>query len=134
MKKAKLRDRFLATLFDYTVIGCFSLVFIYQYGEINSEGGYMVDGIKSFIPLIFWFVYLIVIEFAFNASVGHLILGLRVVKIDGSKIKFIDSLKRHLVDFIDFFFFAVPAILLIKNTSLNQRLGDIWAKTIVIEK
>jgi uncharacterized RDD family membrane protein YckC len=30
------------------------------------------------------------------------------------------------------FFFGLIAILTIKNTEKNQRLGDLWAKTVVV--
>jgi len=130
--RAKLGNRFLASLIDYIIIGCFFMVFVYKYGEPNEDGGYSIHGLITFVPLGFWFIYLIVIESLLNASIGHFLLGLKVVKTDNSRIDFVDSIKRHMADFIDFFFFGIVAMILIKNTNLNQRLGDIWAKTIVI--
>ena len=132
-EKAKLRARFFASLIDYIVIMCFFIIFVYKYGEPKIDGGYEVHGVKSLIPIGFWFIYLIVIESIFSFTVGHFIMGLKVVKDDYDRIDFIDSLKRHLIDPIDFNFFGIVAMILIKNTALNQRLGDIWAKTIVIK-
>jgi len=131
-ERGKLGNRILASLIDYIAIGCFFWLFVHMYGEPNATGGYTVNGIKALVPIGFWFIYLIVIESLFNATMGHFILGLKVVKTDGERIDFIASLKRHLADPFDFFFFGVVGIILIKNTVLNQRLGDIWAKTIVI--
>jgi hypothetical protein len=60
-------------------------------------------------------------------------LGLQVVTKNGNSISFGQALKRHLVDMIDFFFFGIPAFITIKNTPDHQRLGDLLAKTIVID-
>ncbi len=53
----------------------------------------------------------------------------------GSNLKptFGQSFKRHLLDPIDMFFFGLIGILTIKNSVKNQRLGDMWAKTIVMK-
>ncbi len=131
-KKVKLSSRFFASLIDYLVIISFYVFFLLKYGEQNTDGEYTVHGLKSLIPFLFWFIYIVGIESAFNATVGHFILGLKVIKPDNSRISFSDSLKRHLLDIIDFSFFGIPAIVTIKNTPLNQRIGDLWAKTIVV--
>jgi hypothetical protein len=60
-------------------------------------------------------------------------LGLQVVTKNGNRISFGQAFKRHVVDMIDFFFFGIPAFITIKNTSDHQRLGDLLAKTIVID-
>lgn len=48
------------------------------------------------------------------------------------KPTFEQSFKRHLLDPINMFFFGLNGILTIKNSEKNQRLGDMWAKTIVM--
>jgi uncharacterized RDD family membrane protein YckC len=133
LDRASLGSRFFATLLDYLVIGCFFWVYVYSYGEPNDNGGYTVHGLKALIPVVFWFIYLIGVESLLSATLGHFFLGLKVVKRDNRRIEFNDSLKRHIVDPFDFFFFGVPAMICIKNTDLNQRLGDLWAKTIVVK-
>jgi uncharacterized RDD family membrane protein YckC len=75
---------------------------------------------------------LIVIEGIFGATVGHFVMGLKVVKADNSGIDFVDSIKRHLLDPIDIFPFGIPAMISIKDSALNQRLRDLWAKTIEV--
>ena len=131
-QRSSLGNRLFATLIDYLVIGCFFIIYVYKFGEPNNEGGYTVHGLKALVPIGFWFVYLIVIEGIFSATVGHFFMGLKVVKTDNSGIDFVDSIKRHLIDIIDFMPFGIPAMISIKNSTLNQRLGDMWAKTIVI--
>ena len=130
--KAKLGSRILASLIDYTIIIIFYIIYVYKFGEQNDEGGYTVTGLSALIPFVFWFVFLIVVESLFSATLGHLIMGLKVTNIDNTRIGFIESLQRHIVDIIDFIPFGIPAIICINNTPNNQRIGDLWAKTIVI--
>jgi uncharacterized RDD family membrane protein YckC len=132
IQRSSLGNRFCASLIDYLIIGCVFMIYVYKVGEPNDEGGYTVQGLKALVPLGFWVVYLIVIEGIFGATVGHFVMGLKVVKTDNSRIDFVDSIKRHLLDPIDIFPFGIPAMISIKNSALNQRLGDLWAKTIVI--
>src|ERR1035437_317370 len=108
-EKGSLGNRFFATLVDYMVIGCFFMVYVYSYGEPNDTGGYTVHGLKTLTPIGFWFVYLIGVESLLSATLGHFFLGLKVVKIDNRRIGFNESLKRHMIDLIDFIFFGVPA-------------------------
>lgn len=42
------------------------------------------------------------------------------------------SIRRHLLDVVDMFPLGLIAIITIKNSDRNQRLGDILAETIVI--
>lgn len=131
-QNAKLRMRIFATLIDYIVFGCLFFFFITKYGEPNTHGGHTVTGLKAFIPLLFWLIYFVLIESSISATAGHFILGLKVTKVDNNRIRIVDSLKRHFLDPIDFFFFGIPAIITIRNTPLNQRIGDLFAKTIVV--
>ncbi|WP_394335734.1 RDD family protein [Flavobacterium cyanobacteriorum] len=50
-----------------------------------------------------------------------------------NKPTFFQSLKRHVLDPVDMFPFGLIAIITIKNTDKHQRLGDLWAKTIVVK-
>lgn len=51
-----------------------------------------------------------------------------------SVLTFGQSLKRDLLDMIDLWGLGgIYSIILIKNTEYNQRLGDLWAKIVVID-
>jgi uncharacterized RDD family membrane protein YckC len=75
----------------------------------------------------------VVIEYSVGNTLGHFVVGLRVTNFQGEQTNFSQNLKRHLLDFFDIFMWGIPAIIAIKNTDKNQRLGDLWAKTIVIK-
>lgn len=126
--------RFLAGLIDYSIILVSSYYYIYIFGSINNEGGYSVTGIKTFPIMVFWFVYLCVIETTLSSTLGNFIIQLKPVDLQtGSRITLKQSFLRHIVDALDMFFFGLVAIIIIKNSDESQRLGDLLAKTKVIE-
>lgn len=129
-------DRIAAGMLDYIIIWSFTFYYIYAVGEPNLEGGYTVNGLPAFVPIIFWGIITVGIEQFIGATLGNLLVGLKPISIIGNekKLTFGQSLKRHLLDPIDMFFFGFVGIVTIKNTKRNQRVGDIWANTIVIKK
>jgi len=137
-------NRILAGIVDYLIICAFFFVYVYSFGEPNEDGGYSVNGLPALIPILFWGIMTVGIEQFFGATLGNLLVGLKPVSIRKSsdnstfsgtdeKLTFGQSLKRHLLDPIDMFFFGLIGIVTIKNTDRNQRLGDIWGNTIVIK-
>lgn len=133
--KNNLGKLFLAGLIDYTIIGTFFYVYVYTVGSPNDEGGYSVTGILGLVPTVFWFSFTILLEIFYGATLGNSIVGLRPKSLtrNSGQLTFSQSLKRHLLDPLDMFPFGLIGIITIKNTDKHQRLGDIWAKTIVTE-
>lgn len=131
MQPTHIGRRAFATCLDYAVCFILSYLYIWYAGE-PTDTGHSVQGIAALVPVLYWFVYFVVGEALLSATPGHVALGLKVVRLDGRRIDFIDSLKRHLLDPVDFFFYGIPAIITIKNTAHAQRIGDIWAHTRVV--
>ena len=127
--------RILAGFIDYLFIGIFYFAYLYAFGEPNNDGGYTIYGVMTLPPLIFWGIFTIGFEQWFGASLGNQIVGLRPFSINGinRELTFGQSLKRHLLDLVDMFFFGLIGIILIQKTERNQRIGDIWAETIVLK-
>jgi uncharacterized RDD family membrane protein YckC len=128
--------RILAGLIDYSIVSVFFYFFIYTFGEPDEVGELSVNGLPALIPIIFWLFITVGIEQSFGATLGNLLVKLQPVSIRKfqKEVTFSQSLKRHLLDPIDMFFFGIVGILLIKKTEQNQRLGDLWANTVVIKK
>jgi len=137
-------NRLTAGFIDYIIIYGFAFAYLYAFGEPNAEGEYTVNGLPALVPVLFWGIMTIGFEQWTGATIGNTLTGLKPISIRESidikyaveenvKISFGQSLKRHLLDPIDMFFFGLIAIVTIKNTDKNQRLGDIWANTIVVE-
>ena len=133
--KPNLGKRFVAGLIDYGLIMLYFFLMIYLYGEPNDESGYSVNGWPGFSILLVWFILTIGLEQMTGSTLGNKSQGLKVVpKTDPRKpLSFGQSLKRHLLDMIDLWPFGLIGILTIKNTEYNQRLGDLWGKSVVID-
>jgi uncharacterized RDD family membrane protein YckC len=129
----KLLRRTLGTVIDYGLYLAFFIWLVVTYGKPNDEGGYTLsDEPESWWIFIGWLIYFPIIESIRGQTLGKMILGLRVVTKSGNQISFGQAFKRHLLDMFDFMFFGVVAFITITNTPDHQRLGDLWAKTIVI--
>lgn len=125
--------RALATIIDYGIYMMFWSWYIFQFGSPNNEGGYNINGLPGFILFLTWFVYFPLSESFKGQTIGHKIVQLKVVTANGKPISFGQSLKRRILDIIDLFLtFGIIAFITVKNSERNQRVGDIWANTIVV--
>lgn len=124
-----------ATIIDYTLIFLLTVIYIFVFGEPNEEGGKTVSGLPALAPFIFWFLYFIVIETIYSGTVGHQLVGLKVVSLDATKAKFSQILKRRIADIIEISWcFGFIAFLIARGNDKSQRIGDFLGKTIVIGK
>ena len=105
------------------------------YFGIETENGYKLEGFSFFAVILIWLSYMVGLELTYGGTLGNLMFDLKVISIHPKKtyLTFDQSIKRHLLDVLEMWPFGLIGILLIKNTRHNQRLGDIWAKTIVID-
>lgn len=134
--KPNLSKRVLSAIIDYGIISSYTILMIYLYEEPHEEGGYSVNGWPGFSITVIWFIFTIGIEQMTGATIGNHSQNLRAIpkNYTENNLTFSQSLKRHLLDPIDLWPFGLLAILTIKNTEYNQCLGDLWAKTIVLDK
>ena len=128
--------RIFACLIDYSIIYAFTFYLVFTFGEPNAEGNYSLNGLPALIPVAFWLLMTVGTELLLGATIGNYFASLKAVPLyrDSLKLTFGESLKRHLLDPIDMFFFGLVGIITINNTKKNQRVGDLWAKTIVVNK
>jgi uncharacterized RDD family membrane protein YckC len=134
---AKKRLRVFAAFIDYALFFTFLLFIAFNYGEKT----YLADGTTSFRltgtqPLIlvgFWFAILPLCESFKGQSLGKMILKIRVVSFDYERASFIQCLARHLFDLVDWLpGFGIVGLLVSSNNERKQRVGDLVAKTVVI--
>lgn len=132
--KSNVGNRILAGISDYIIIFAFTFTFIYYFGEPNNEGGYTVTGFLALVPILFWGIMTVGFEQWFGRTFGNYAVDLKAISLKNNqeKLTFIQSLKRHLLDLIDMSFFGLVGVLTIKNTDKHQRLGDLWANTVVV--
>jgi uncharacterized RDD family membrane protein YckC len=108
------------------------ILFTVEFGEKISIVQYKLTGFPVLIPIMFWGIMTIGTEQLFGKTLGNYAVDLKPISMNNAKLTFVQSFKRHLLYPIDMFFFGLVGVLLINNTENNQRLGDIWAKTVVI--
>jgi len=133
--KPNIGKRILAGVVDYLIISIVGIILIYTLGKPDIEGSYELNGFPALIPILFWLFMTVGVEQLLGVTLGNYTMDLKAISLNGNQnnLSFGQSIKRHILDPIDMFFFGVVGIITIKNTPKNQRLGDIWANTIVID-
>ncbi|WP_373612645.1 RDD family protein [Mucilaginibacter sp. OAE612] len=59
---------------------------------------------------------------------------MKVVKVNGGKLTLGDAFKRRVCDCFDILFYGLPAIICITKTEKHQRIGDLFAGTVVVKR
>ena len=116
--------RFLALLIDGIIIGAVNGVF---FALLRSA-----PGLAGLIAAVIAIAYTFGLEATQGATLGKRLLGLRVVKTDGSPISWSESIIRNLLRIVDGLFGYLIGAILIWTSPQRQRLGDRVAKTVVI--
>jgi uncharacterized RDD family membrane protein YckC len=133
--ETNITRRILAGIIDYGIIYLFSFAIIFLLGEPNDEGTYHLTGAPALLPIFIWLIVTVGFESYLGGTFGNSIVGLKAIPISGRNrnLTFGQSFKRHLMDPVDMFFFGLVGIVIIKSTDQNQRVGDLWGKTIVVK-
>ena len=124
--------RMLAAMIDYSIFGIFFFVDLMLFGEELEAGKYEGSGISSLPIILFWITYFPISESALGKTFGKLVLKLQVTTLHGSKITLTQAVKRMVSDSFELTFYGIPAMITVKNTPHHQRVGDLWAKTLVM--
>ncbi len=139
---AGVGERVLAFFLDGFFIGVYYLVVIWIWGYINSIGADPSDIEDSSV----WVLYVVLIipvmgyhlvsEIISNGySLGKKIVGIRVVKIDGTRANISGYLIRWMFRLIEISMTSgVVAFVTVIMNGKGQRVGDILGKTCVIKE
>jgi uncharacterized RDD family membrane protein YckC len=90
-----------------------------------------LDGIATLLSLGASVAYFALGEWLGGATPGKLLLGMRVVAVDGRPCGVAAALLRGVLRFIDGLFFCLPALMSMREPP-HQRLGDRAARTLVV--
>ncbi|HEX9015742.1 MAG TPA: RDD family protein [Chloroflexota bacterium] len=127
-----LGKRFVALAVDSVVLGVLGYVIAAFTGGTTSDG-FSLNGLPAMLWFLVSFAYYILLEGLLGATVGKLVLGIRVVKADGSKCDIGAALIRNVLRIVDFLPFAyIVGIILIAASKQRQRVGDRVAGTVVV--
>jgi uncharacterized RDD family membrane protein YckC len=104
-------------------------------GVSSSPGGvkFNLEGGAALALFGLGFLYYIALEATLGATLGKILVGVRVRSTDGNRIGWTAALVRNAVRIIDVCFGMVGAIL-IWTSSRRQRLGDRAAGTVVVAR
>jgi uncharacterized RDD family membrane protein YckC len=103
-------------------------------GSTRIDYVWHLDTRGTLLFMAAWLIYAIAMEARFGATIGKMILGLRVVNVDGSPITLQAAIIRNLLRIVDGFLFYLVGAVLAWNSPLQQRLGDRVAGTIVVRQ
>jgi uncharacterized RDD family membrane protein YckC len=134
MKPCGLWLRSLAAIIDTSLVMIVWYFIINIWGKYNSAGDKELLGYPAILVMLGTVAFWIVPEWLGGATFGKWSCDLRVVNISGKKISFVQSLKRNLLRPVDFFPWYLPGFVCAKLTPNKQRLGDLWAKTMVVRR
>ena len=127
--------RAIAFAVDQVAIILF-VVFAYVFAEIFGMSGAMADMFFYVFVLPIYFLYSLIFEWRnYGQTLGKMMIGLKVRRLDGNEIGFTEAATRWMMRIVDIFATAGSlAALLISSTERGQRLGDILAGTMVIRQ
>jgi uncharacterized RDD family membrane protein YckC len=99
----------------------------------TTQSGFSLTGAPAFLAFLVGLAYYVLLEGTVGATLGKLLLGLRVVKTDGSRTDLRASLIRNVMRIVDFLpFIYIVGMIAIGVSEKKQRLGDRVAGTGVV--
>jgi uncharacterized RDD family membrane protein YckC len=133
-------QRIIAGLIDGVVMFVvFTVMALVLAGTETSENGQVVRVTLSNEELLLFvgaaMGYYVALELLLGASLGKLLLGLRVIKVNGEPHDIGAALLRNILRIVDSFPFGfyIVGLVFIASTEKKQRLGDIVAGTAVVK-
>jgi uncharacterized RDD family membrane protein YckC len=122
-----------AALIDVALLTGVFVIFILMVGEIRTQGEYSatLNGAWSLVYLAVVLAYYFVFEVTVGQTVGKRLLGLRVVRADGSRPSAAAIAVRTLLRLVDWLplLYLVGFVAMLATGVQRQRLGDLAAKT-----
>ena len=129
---AGLSSRVAAALIDLT-LQVLAILAVVALGSLFGDAGVVIATVGSFLVML---GYPVLAEtFVAGQTLGKRALGLAVVRIDGSPVTFLGSAIRNVLRVVD----ILPGTYLVGSVAIffsprNQRVGDIAAGTLVVQK
>lgn len=135
-------SRFLAALVDTTIIALLllaanAILFYFLFRGLDSgSGNSFVVALLSLISFAFFWGYYIFFEMRWNgSSPGKQLVGIRVIRGDGTPITLAESVIRNLVRLVDFLPGAYGlGLVTMFVDGQARRLGDMAANTLVVRE
>jgi len=135
---AYIAKRSFAALIDYGL--CWAAVTVYGmlFGQVKPDGSYEVTGcLHVLVVIAIWILMLPLPELLWGRGIGKGIFGLRVAPMtDPNATPSMPAVaKRQIAAFLEIgMCMGILPLIVILNSPQRQRLGDLWAQTIVVDE
>lgn len=127
---ADLFERILAFMIDNAILNVILIIYLVTRDDIEDRFLFYWKLLIS-VPMIYHFL---IEQFNNGQSLGKMIIGIKVVRVDGMPVQTNDLLLRGLFRFVEFGLTSgVLAAVFCGVTPRSQRLGDVLADTTVIK-
>lgn len=131
MTYASIGWRAVAAVIDGLVLFFIAWLIAIPTGGVRGAS-FEVTGAPAVVVFVLWIAYYTAVEATFGASLGKRLVGLRVVRSDGSPIGWPTAVVRNVLRVVDGLVFYILGAILIAQSAKGQRLGDRVADTVVI--
>lgn len=125
-----------AALIDFIpLIVLFFLVAAATGGITTDDGEFSVNlsGVPFFLFLLLTLAYYVILEAVTARTLGKIIMGLKVVKLNGEPYDWRAALIRNVLRIVDGLpIFYIVGLICVAVTRQKQRLGDMAAGTVVV--
>ncbi len=144
MRYVGVGRRFFATVIDWI----FALLWIIPLNQITkvvthdsfgttfTSYRFELTGWRSVAAALITLFYYVLLEGLLGATVGKFLLGVRVVRADGTKMGWGGSVIRNVLRVVDLFPFFIPyllgSVMIWTGGTQKQRIGDRAADTVVV--
>jgi uncharacterized RDD family membrane protein YckC len=137
IERAGVASRILAITIDFVLLGIayvlVALAVLNIFGNIDELAGAAVAVVFSLGLYLAWFC---TFETLWQRTPGKSMLGLRVIAVDGTPVRFPQAFLRAVAGIADFLLVPVGFVALVSVmlTPRDQRLGDLMAGTLVVRQ
>lgn len=131
---ATVVNRVIAWFIDIVIIFMVSFILLLIFGAVLSYT--QIEIAYGLLIIPFFFFYTLIWEWATSGSTpGKMAMRLKVVRLDGKPLSFMDHILRWSFRMVDIYFtLGAMAVVLINSTEFAQRLGDVVSNTTVIRR
>lgn len=131
-EKEVLSRRVVAAILDVFII-LFILGFFMSIGMLSFKASPFFFVVFTFIGIFITFFYAFLMEGFMGQTLGKKLMGIVVVKENGSPCDYLSSFTRNLLRIVDWLpYYYLLGLIVILLSPNSQRIGDYIAGTIVV--
>jgi uncharacterized RDD family membrane protein YckC len=127
MQLADTGKRVIAYIIDAIIVGIVVALIIGIAEVIDFP-----EWLQALVSIVLAYGYFIYMEGTTGPTIGKRIMNIRVISESGSPITMGESAVRNILRIVDMLFVGLVGLILIIFTQKKQRVGDMAARTVVI--